>query len=319
MAPADEPRTRKSRINNTKKREVEDLGEIEDSPTKKLKSAAEKGGEDGSDSSTASTEEADALQATPSADLVAEGETNVGPTLNRLEYDLCDYIPETFRDTRMNSGGRAVNNALGYYYAKDITLNAKDYKWGNEFLKDRHGKLLVVCLIVRIKSTKFYWSDNQGKEHICSWQYLKFSPLRQADRETIEFLTCSMQEPPTEPEGQQSFRAGKWATKRGESADKAKCFDNCWDSPVECNSKTNGQISATGLGANDIVFLEVLVRRWPTKGDTSAPAGGNGGYWGRGWKTGLDLHRIFRMLKAPSDAPIDYDSDNELAALVYDG
>lgn len=95
----------------------------------------------------------------------------------------------------------------------------------------------------------------------------------------------------------------------------AKLFDKCWDSPDVCNSKQNGTLSVSRLGINDILFLEVLVRRYVPK---DAPAKDGGGYWSRGWKTSLELHRIFRMLKAPSDAPVEPDSENELANLVDD-
>ena len=69
-------------------------------------------------------------------------------------------------------------------------------------------------------------------------------------------------------------------------------------------------MNASGLRVNDIIFLEMTVRRFPPRREEGEQT--QGGYWDRGWKSTFELHRIFRMLRAPSDAPIEPDSEDEL-------
>lgn len=138
--------------------------------------------------------------------------------------------------TRMDTGGRSVNNSLGYFYAKDVPRSMDNYKWGFEFLQLRNSKPLVVCLIARVKSSKFFYTDNQGNEHINNMQILKFLTLRPADTDALNYLVFGLQKPPAgvcpnqyfgrsttdlltlrlDAEDKRTFRASKFATKRGE-------------------------------------------------------------------------------------------------------
>ena len=77
-------------------------------------------------------------------------------------------------------------------------------------------------------------------------------------------------------------------------------------------------MSPEGLRVNDIIFLEMALNRFPPrKGDNDGPTPW-ADYWKRGWQTSFELHRIFRIWKAPSDAPLEPESGDEVGEIEDD-
>ena len=73
-----------------------------------------------------------------------------------------------------------------------------------------------------------------------------------------------------------------------------------------------------GLKANDIIFLEMALNRFPPPKEANAAPTPWAEYWSRGWQTSFELHRIFRMWKAPADAPMEPHSGDEVGDIEDD-
>jgi hypothetical protein len=84
-------------------------------------------------------------------------------------------------------------------------------------------------------------------------------------------------------------------------------FTDIYDAPLVANSRVNLKLDAAVLKANDIVLLEFVVRRYfPDRKVRSA------------WGVTFDLMRMFRMLSAPDDAPVEPNSGDKRSAIVID-
>ncbi|KAI0826345.1 hypothetical protein BC629DRAFT_1587162 [Irpex lacteus] len=271
---------------------------------------------------------------TAPADNGNEVTATVGAVQNaRYKYNDCGYIPVDFIKSRMDTGGRKVKNELGYYRPPELLKAGIDLNWKGRFLQVGQNQLVVSVMVrnmasvFKLKSREDIDSTDEDPapgSDIPSRQFLRFHPLRDIDREGLDYVLHGQQNPKTRPK-RRSYYAGHWTRvkkqdTKGKGAETPKKdgdedgdtvivpFDKVKDSALTVNWGTNPVLDPAELRPNDILFLEVIVRRWPTK---------KGGYNG-GWSTAFDLWRIFRMLKAPDGVEIEPDSGDERRTIVLD-
>ncbi|KAI0084706.1 hypothetical protein BDY19DRAFT_909611 [Irpex rosettiformis] len=231
----------------------------------------------------------------------------------RYKYDDCGYIPQGFITKRLDTGGRDLKNELGYYHAADLIPETRlNVSWNkNKRLLHVNGKQLVVCVMVRVMAVGF--AINEDAVELPDRQWIRFRTLREIDRLALEHILYGMQNPPAAHD-RRSFYAGHW-TSHSKAAPSTP-FKEVLDAPLFISGKQNSPLPAEALSVNDVLFLELNVRRWGLRTDKGKQTAKNP--FANGWSSALDLWRIFRMFKATSATPKEPDSDNEYAGIEMD-
>ena len=96
----------------------------------------------------------------------------------------------------MDSGGRAVDNAKGYFAAADLLDDTHTLTWVKDALRVDDGRKLAVCVMVRVLATYFEnpaYGDREAT--LPARQSLRFHALRPVDQEALEKVLYAQQNP----------------------------------------------------------------------------------------------------------------------------
>lgn len=110
--------------------------------------------------------------------------------------------------SRMDTGGRKVKNDLGYYRPPELLKAGVDLNWKGRFLQVGQNQLVVSVMVrnmasvFRLKSREDIDSTDEDPvpasgTDIPSRQFLRFHPLRDIDREGLDYVLYGQQSPKT--------------------------------------------------------------------------------------------------------------------------
>jgi hypothetical protein len=227
--------------------------------------------------------------------------------------------------------GRLLSAAKGYYHAAD--LEGAKLTWAdNKTLLQIYKLPVVLCVMARLFHNGLV--NDQGV--VPKRQWIKFQCLRPIDKDVLDILAFNMQQP---PKGEQifcvictSYTSCHPIHRPGPSKDllcrplvKQVCYEECmpfhtvsllyidtgiqivpfkdiYDARDVVDRKY--KLDASYLEANDVIFLEFIVRRCYLDRNVKTS-----------WGVTFDLMAIFRMLTAPDNAPVEPDSGDERSAI----